>query len=232
MLVQQLKGNISWYCTDLLYMLCVFLCLFRNPHHDVNVQWSACLRIHSFCPTNRSLPLPWTLLWRSLYLGGLPPTALRETVGAEDEQRLPGWLVPKRESNLTRVQVSEMPWTKESLPSLHIRVTLLLKQCAIRCYCHTNKQEEEEVNTWKMDPRSTWFWVDTLEVEGTKNVSCLCGLGIYYCFCKVSHFFLKKLYLLRAAIYSGGRRTSEYLGMGVCRITSIIYSPHRPDCIC
>lgn len=84
----------------------------RYPHHDVHVQWSARVRVHPVSATDRPVSLPWTLLRRSLHLGRLPPTALREAPGAEDEQRFAGWSVPQGESHFARVQSCQVPQTK------------------------------------------------------------------------------------------------------------------------
>lgn len=124
---------------------------FRNPHHDVNVQRSACIWIHSFSPTNWSLPLPWTVLWCSLYLGGLPSSALWETVGAEDEQRTTGWSVPERKSDFARVQVSEMPRTK-SIP-LYLRGNLFETMCN-KVLLSYYKQQKILEKKWILDQPS------------------------------------------------------------------------------
>lgn len=113
------KGKPDWMMAGrfwqekwkLLFIFVLTSCC-RYPHHDVHVWWSARVRIHPFSATDWPVPLPWTLLRCSLYLRGLPPTALREAPGAEDEQRFAGWSVSEGESHFARVQSCQVPQTK------------------------------------------------------------------------------------------------------------------------
>lgn len=90
----------------------VFTSCCRYPHHDVHVWWSACVRVHPVSATDRPVSLPWTLLRCSLHLRGLPPPALREASGAEDEQRFAGWSLQEGESHFARLQSCQVPQTK------------------------------------------------------------------------------------------------------------------------